>query len=93
MAQRTAWKKRMEVCLKQAENGHWNSVPIVRMKLRLAINSLVDQVPNIKSWTPDQMAQVIKQPKNKGVRDILRKHTDEQIAFAIYDARYRNDTE
>ena len=63
-----------------------SSVPEVRAKLRLAINSLYAQKNQIFQMEPEEIASVIKEKKNAGIRRILRQTTPTEFAFAIYIA-------
>jgi hypothetical protein len=84
------WKDRFETILPLALTEEWDirrdGLPKIRANLRLAINSLVRQRPNF--WdSADGTAELILMRRNSGVRQILSKYSDTEIAFAIRDAR------
>lgn len=84
------WKNRIRAILPLALNDEWdirlNGLPRIRAHLRLAINSLSQQLPNF--WDkPNETVKLIILPRNVGVRRILSQYSDTEIAFAIRDAR------
>jgi hypothetical protein len=84
------WKNRLRAILPLALDDEWdirqNGLPKIRANLRLAINSLSQQLPNF--WDkPEEIEELIALPRNAGVRKILSQFSDTEIAFAIRDAR------
>jgi hypothetical protein len=84
------WKERLKKILPLCTEEEWDArkygVPTVTAQLRLAISSLKQQRPSF--WTDLAKAeQLIRRPRNSGVRKILQEYSDTQIAFAIRAAR------
>jgi hypothetical protein len=84
------WRKRLRTILPLALAEDWDirndGLPKIRANLRLAISSLVQQHPRF--WDDATATEeLISAPRNAGVRSILSKYSDTEIAFAIRDAR------
>jgi hypothetical protein len=63
-----------------------NGIPAVRAKVRIVVNSLIAQDHDIFTKDAQALFRLLKLPRNKGIRKILKKTTAESFAFAIYSA-------
>jgi hypothetical protein len=84
------WSERFSAILPLALTEEWDirrdGLPKIRADLRLAINSLARQRPNF--WDNATVAvELVRRRGNSGVRKIMSRYSDTEIAFAIRDAR------
>lgn len=79
----------LDRALRMAFAEHWdNGLPVVPAKLRLVINSLMNQNNGSLPRDPSELSQLIQKKNNKKIRRILtdEKITGVSLAFAIRDA-------
>ena len=80
-------EKNVRFVLERALAEHWgSSIPIVHARLRLAINSLLDQEGGVFNGDPQDLILILRKKQNSGIRQILEENDVEAVAFAIRDA-------
>jgi hypothetical protein len=79
--------KNITEALQLANANQWpNGIPVVKARVRLAINSLLAHDRDLFKKTPEDITKTLRQPKNKGIRKILKDTSTASVAFAIYAA-------
>lgn len=77
----------IEEALRLAKANHWpNGIPVVRARVRLAINSLLSHDHDLFNKNPKEVTEVLRRGKNAGIRKILKDTSVESFAFGIYSA-------
>ena len=82
-------KSELERALNLALGPTWqDGLPVVPAKLRLAVNSLMDQARKDLPRDPQELLTLLQKKNNRGIRKMLncKKITAEAFAFAIRDA-------